>query len=162
MTIKVTFDTNCFFDYFERDARIIQKLMDLRDEGLIEIAATSRVVADTCDSWSKREVSPIWDKIRTFPELKIVGTVARCGVTRCGNGDFAASKWHIELHNKIQLILTKASSADIDHLLGHIANGRNIFITRDMHFLKHKEQLRKELNAVVFTPEDAVANILVN
>jgi len=52
MPISVTLDTNCFFDYFERDPKYIKELIELSEDGLIDIYMTTRVIADTHDKLS--------------------------------------------------------------------------------------------------------------
>ncbi|MGA2774551.1 MAG: hypothetical protein ABSE81_00580 [Candidatus Omnitrophota bacterium] len=59
MALKITLDTNCLFDYFERNPQYIEKLIEFQNEGKIELAITTRVQADT---FGKREDSPIWQK----------------------------------------------------------------------------------------------------
>ena len=49
MKIKITLDTTCFFDYFKRDKIYIEKIIDLSNNGIIDIARTTRVMNDTYD-----------------------------------------------------------------------------------------------------------------
>jgi hypothetical protein len=72
--IKITLDTNCLFDYFERDPILIQELLDFQEQKYLDIAITTRVMADTFDKWKKHGNSPIWEKIQSLPMLDIIGT----------------------------------------------------------------------------------------
>jgi len=156
---KITLDTNCFFDYFEREPKYVVELVDLASKNHIVLAMTTRVMADTHDKWKKSGISPIWKQIQTFPLLETIGSVIRSGVSRSGSKDFTISKQHSEILNKINRILKTAQTEDIDHLFGHIVAGRDIFVTTDNHFLDHKDKIKREFGVDVFTPKEAVEQI---
>lgn len=156
--MKVTLDTNCFFDYFERDPKHITRLVDHASQGHIDLAMTTRVMADTLDKWKKPGVSPIWTKIQTFPLLKTIGTGFRLA-SHLDFGDFLVSDDDVKNEANLRKIMSEAQLEDIDHLLGHIAAKRDLFITSDPHFLDHAEELKKEFEVVVLKPEDALQEI---
>lgn len=154
--VKITFDTNCFFDYFERDPALIKEIISFQEQGLVEIAMTTRVMADTLGKSNVQGVSSIWEKIQDFPLVEVVGTAFRLDMSLLDGRDYLVSKDHIDFMNKLHAIIIDAQIEDLDHLFGHIMAGRDIFITSDPHFLKHQDQLKKEFNVVVLNPKDAV------
>lgn len=157
--MKVTLDTNCFFDYFERDPQHITRLIDHASLGHIELAMTTRVMADTLDKWKNPGVSPIWTKIQTFPLLKTIGTGFRLNYSCLNSGDFLISDEDVKDEARLRKIMPEAQLADIDHLFGHIAGKRDLFITSDPHFLDHAEELKGEFEVVVLKPENALQEI---
>lgn len=156
MAIKVTLDTNCFFDYFERDPTHMQAVIDPQAQGHIEIAMTTRVEADTVDKWKGQGTSPIWMKIQSFPIMEIVGSAFRLGTSRLDKEDFLTSVLDGKKIERLQEIMRGAQVADIDHIYGHIAAKRDIFITSDTHFLDHRKELKNEFGVTVATPEKAL------
>jgi hypothetical protein len=159
MSITVTLDTNCFFDYFERTPTYIQELVALQAQGQVEIAMTTRVMVDTADKWKGQGHIPIWTKIQSFPSLATIGSAFRLDMSRMDAEDYLISDSDDELLEKLRVIMTKAQIEDIDHLFGHIMARRDIFITSDPHFLKHKEDLMNNFGALILRPEEAVQEI---
>lgn len=160
MTISVTLDTNCFFDYFERDPVLIEKLIELSEEGSAEIFMTTRVMTDTHDKWKGGGTSPIWAKIQSFPQLsKTVGTVFRLNSSRLDSGDYLVSDSEAKLINELEYLMTSAPTEDVDHLFGQMKKGNDFFITNDKHFLDYKKDLKNDYGVSVVTPEDAIKEI---
>lgn len=159
MSIKVTLDTNCFFDYFERTPTYIQELVELQEQGQVEIAMTTRVMVDTLDKWKEQGHSPIWTKIQSFPKLTTIGSAFRLDMSRMDAEDYLISDSDDELLEKLRVIMTKAQIEDVDHLFGHIMARRDIFITSDWHFLNHREELKKHFQVLILKPEEAVQKI---
>ena len=159
MSMKITLDTNCLFDYFERNPAHIQALVTHASEGDIELAITTRVMSDTLDKWKGSGTSPMWEKIQSFPALETIGTVFRLGSSHLEFKDHLASEDDVKIADRLRQIMAVAQVEDIDHLLGHIMDKRDIFITADPHFLDHKEELKNEFGLVVLTPKDAVDQI---
>lgn len=159
MVLKVTLDTNCFFDYFEREPGHVQALIDLQAQGRIEIAMTTRVMADTLNKWKGRGTSPIWTKIQSFPILETVGSAFRLDMSRLDSEDYLTSDANAKMIDRLREIMIDAQVEDVDHLFGHIMGKRDIFATSDSHFLNHQEELKNEFEAVVLKPEDAVERI---
>jgi len=159
MTLRITLDTNCFFDYFQRAPHVIQPLVEMAINGQIELAMTTRVMADTLDKWMGPGASPIWQQILTFPELKTIGSAFRLGTSRLGMGDYLVSDSDGKKNERIGEIMQGAQIEDVDHIFAHIIDNRDIFTTSDNHFLKHQEQLKKEFGAIVLEPQDAIQEI---
>lgn len=157
--MRVTFDTNCFFDLFERNSVYVQELLQLQEAGLIDIAMTTRVMNDTLDKWKGEGISPIWTKIQTLPQVARIGSAFRLDSTRLRSEDFLISNADRVTLDRISRIMSSAQIEDHDHLFAHIADGRDLFITSDPHFLDHADQLREELAVFVLTPEMALERI---
>lgn len=162
MVVKVTLDTNCFFDYFEREPVHIQDLISQQARGEIEIAMTTRVMVDTLDKWKGQGTSPIWTKIQSFPILETIGSALRLDMSRFDSGDFLISDSDIKIIDGLRHIMVTAQIEDVDHLFAHIAAKRDIFVTSDSHFLDHREELKNRFGATVLKPEAAVRNIRAN
>jgi hypothetical protein len=154
--MKITFDTNCFFDYFERDPSLINKIIIFQEKGLVEIAMTTRVMTDTLGKSKVKGHSSIWKKIQGFPLVEVIGTTFRLDMSILDGRDHLVSKEHIAFLDKLHNIINDAQIEDLDHLFGHIMAGRDIFITSDPHFLDHQERLKQDFNAIVLNPKDAV------
>jgi hypothetical protein len=159
MSMKITLDTNCLFDYFERNPVYIQALVAHASKGHVELAITTRVMSDTADRWKGSGTSPMWDKIQSFPALETIGTVFRLGSSHLEFKDRLASEDDVKMADRLREIMAGAQVQDIDHLLGHIMDKRDIFVTADAHFLDHQEELKNEFGLVVLAPKDAVDQI---
>jgi len=140
--------------YFERQSETIQKILDFQSSGKVEIAITTRVKADT---YGKREDSPIWEKIKNFPAVSIP-CLGRYDVS-CYDEDVFAGEEDERLNN---LILSCVGGnikniRDVDHLIAHIKNQRDIFVTNDRDdFIKHRENLKKACGVRIFTPQECL------
>jgi hypothetical protein len=156
MAVKVTLDTNCFFDYSERKPDRIQDLINLQTQGDIEIAMTTRVMADTLDKWKGGDTSPIWKKIQLFPIFETVGSAFRLGISRLDSGDYLSSDSDSKAIDDLQKIMLNAQAEDVDHIFGHINAKRDLFVTSDSHFLNHKEDLKDKFGVNVLKPEEAI------
>jgi len=155
----ITLDTNCLFDYFERNPLIIHELFNLQQKGQIEIAITTRVMADTYDKWKGEGESPIWMKIQSLPILEKIGTAFRLDISRLDSGDYLVSDEDVILLDSLQSIMKDAQIEDIDHLFGHMKAKRDVFVTSDKHFLDHKELLSKKYNIEVLQPEETIEKL---
>jgi len=159
MPLKITLDTNCFFDYFERAPKYIKELVNHAEKGNIELAMTTRVISDTRDKSSSKGESLIWNKIQTFPLIETIGTAFRLDVSYLGSGDFLISEDDSKMVNDLTELMKGAQTRDIDHIFGHMIGKRDIFVTSDPHFLDHHDELLNGFGALVLKPEDAVKQI---
>jgi len=119
-----------------------------------------------CDKNQDTVVKRKQRHIKEFGKYKKIGTLFRLNASRLGSGDFLLSRKHSETIKRLSEILFGKSGkdikrilnkiCDIDHLVGHLFNKRDIFITRDKNFLKKtkKQLLKKEFNVLVETPEE--------
>jgi hypothetical protein len=159
MPLKITLDTNCFFDYFERNPKHIKELVNRAESGEIELAMTTRVMSDTRDRWCGKGESPIWEKIQCFPSIETIGTAFRLDVSYLNSGDLLVSEDDSKMISELGELMKGAQTEDIDHIFGHIIGKRDIFVTSDPHFLDHQEELLDRFGASVLKPEDAVKRI---
>jgi hypothetical protein len=159
MRLKVTLDTNCFFDYFERTRKHVEDLINHAEMGNIELAMTTRVLSDTRDKWCGKGESPIWNKIQSFPSIGTIGTAFRLDVSYLDSGDFLISEDDSKMISDLSELMKGAQIEDIDHISVHIIGKRDIFVTGDSHFLDHHEELLKKFGALVLRPEDAVKEV---
>jgi hypothetical protein len=159
MPLKITLDTNCFFDYFDRTSKYIEQLIRHAEKGTIELAMTTRVRSDTHDKSHGKGETSIWNKIQSFPLIETIGTAFRLGESYIGSEDFIISEDHSKMIGDLSEIMAEAQTQDIDHILGHMIGKRDIFVTSDSHFLDHHEELLSKLRVLVLKPEDAVKQI---
>jgi hypothetical protein len=157
--MKITLDTNCFFDYFGRTSKYIEELIRHAEKGNIELAMTTRVKSDTHDKSHGKGESSIWNKIQSFPLIETIGTAFRLGESYIGSEDFIISEDHSKMIDDLSEIMKEAQTEDIDHIFGHMIGKRDIFVTSDSHFLDHREELLNKLRVLVLKPEDAVKQI---
>lgn len=156
MKTTVTLDATCFFDYFERDDANVKKIIELSEKGIIDIAKTTRIMNDTLLKTNRNDKkSEIWEQIQTLP-VKTIGTVVRWNHSVWNGGDVWGGDEHIEMKNKIKTIAPSMGLEDVDHLIGHIINKRDVFITSDRHFLDNKDRLKENINVEIMSPKDFV------
>jgi len=159
MPLKITLDTNCFFEYFERAPNCVKELIHHAERGNIELAMTTRVISDTHDRWRGKGESPIWNKIQSFPLIETIGTAFRLDESYLGSEDFLISEDHSKMIDDLSEIMKGAQTEDIDHIFGHIIGKRDIFVTSDSHFLDHHGELLNKFGVLVLKPESAVKQI---
>jgi hypothetical protein len=158
--VKITLDTNCLFDYFERNSEDIKELLKFQEASSIEIAITTRVTADT---FGHKNNSDIWEKIQTFPCITIP-TIGRFNVSYWDE-DFFAGGEDVKLQNLIQECIGNniKKLEDVDHLIGHIKSKRDIFVTSDRgDFIKNRECLQEKCSVRIFTPKECVEYLKTN
>jgi len=161
MPLKITLDTNCFFDYFERTSEYIKELVNHAEKGDIELAMTTRVISDTRDKGYGKDESHIWNKIQSFPLIETIGTAFRLNESYIGSEDFIISEDRSKMIDDLSKIMKGAQTEDIDHIFGHIIGKRDIFVTSDSHFLNHHEELLNKFGVLVLKPEDTVKQIKI-
>ena len=155
--LKITLDTNCLFDYFERNKQAtLERLFQLHKEGKIEIAITTRVKTDT---YGKDKNSRIWRKIKDWIReyhIKVLPCIGRWEISYWDEDIWSGEK-ELILDKKLKDIIGSENINDIDHLMAHIRHKRDIFITDDSDFLNVKNALEKKFSIKILTPEDAVS-----
>ncbi len=170
--IKLTFDTNCIInllDYKSSSAISVDELTEITRYGLegdVNIAITTRVDSDVSKDKDEDRKSEILRRVSMFP---VIGTVARMSVTKLGSGDILAGTEHTELEEELKKIifpgLTKDDPRfsnkinDIDHLIGHKINKRDIFVTDDQQILKKADTLKSSLGIEVMDPKKVLEYI---
>ena len=156
--MKLTLDTTNIFDLFKQGKDCIKILIEDAHNGLCELVVTSRIYADIPEE-------PLASELNKLSELGIetIGTIARWGVSYWGE-DYWSGDETEELESKIRKIMFPGKEHekhlnDIDHLIGHIINERDYFITSDSHFLRRYKRLYDELGVKVISPEEYVNSI---
>ena len=167
---KLTLDNNCVINLFDFNAKTptsVDPLSELIRLGLsnkVDIAITTRVEADLENDKDDRRRSEMMRKIKVFP---IVGTIARWGISKWDKGDVYVGPDTAKLSDDLQKIIfpggvNENSSTysnkrnDIDHLVGHIINKRDIFVTDDRDILKKKEILKVSPGIMIMSPQECL------
>lgn len=163
--LKITLDTNCIInllDYKSETATSVEDLAELFRygmEGDVNIVITTRVEADMADKDGERN-SELIKRVAMFPTI---GTPFRIGTSRLDSGDYVIGDPDDKLEKELtQIIFPGLTDSDpryqnkiydIDHLVGHISNKRDIFVTDDKGILKKAEALKVSPGVVVMNPK---------
>lgn len=156
--LRVTIDTNVIIN--ENNQMIVQ-IKQLAEQGLIDIAVTTRVIADKDQDKNERRKS---EHLKEFDHYPKVGTVARSVFSRWDSGDFWAGEADVQLGNQLSQILfgkmqDKCSHnelSDLDHLAGHLHAKRDVFVTFDKDILRKHKELHEQIGITVNSPEELV------
>lgn len=170
---KITLDNNCIINLFDQSAQTptsvesLQELIKLSFSNKLEIAITTRVESDLENDTQEVRKGEMMRTIRLFP---VVGTVARLDVSRWDSGDVYGGTESSRIFDELQKIifpggLNKASNTytnkvnDLDHLVGHYINKRDIFVTDDSDILKKQTILKITPGIMVMSPKDCLLYI---
>lgn len=167
--IKLTLDTNCIINLLDFKAKTPTSVDDLSEiiryalDGDVNIAITTRVESDFDQDKDVPRKIEMLRKLKMFP---IIGTIARYGVSKYDSGDFYVGEDHKKIKDEIKALLFPALSekdthyknkmTDVDHLVGHIANNRNIFITDDRGIIRRADKLKDSFDLTVMTPSQCL------
>lgn len=170
MAMKITLDNNCIINLFDTNstsATSVEELHDLMQLALssdAEIAITTRVEADLENDRNDTRRTELLGRIKMFP---VIGTVARWDVSKWDAGDVWGGEDTTRLSDEVQKILfsgglnPEASNFgnkvnDIDHLVGHKINERDVFVTDDKGILRKANVLKVSPGIVVMNPKQCV------
>lgn len=164
--IKLTLDTNCIInllDYKSESAISVDELAEILRYGLdgdANIAITTRVESDVDKDKDTERKNELLRRVSMFP---VIGTVARFDTTKLDSGDVWGGTEHQTLEDELKNIIfpgLKKEDAhygnkinDIDHLIGHKINKRDIFVTDDQQILKKAETLKSSQGIEVMNPK---------
>lgn len=167
--IKLTLDTNCvinLLDYKSESATSVDELTEILRYGLdgdVNIAITTRVESDFNKDKDEERKTELTKRISMFP---VIGTVARFDISKFDSGDVLVGKEHQSLEKELIGIIfpglkkedTHYSNKinDIDHLMGHKLNKRDVFVTDDQQIIKKSETLKSSLGITVMDPKHAL------
>lgn len=167
--LKLTLDTNCIInllDYKSESATSVDELTEILRYGLdgdVNIAITTRVGSDFEKDKDKERKSELLRRVAMFP---VIGTVARMDVSKFDSGDVWGGDEHEALEKELIGIIfpglnkedTHFSNKinDVDHLIGHKINGRDIFVTDDQQILKKAQTLESSLGIKVMDPKNVL------
>lgn len=168
--MKITLDNNCIINLFDANSpsatsvEELNELMQLALSSDVEIAITTRVEADLENDKNDARRRELLGRIKMFP---VVGSIARIGTTKIGSGDVIVGDTSASLSDEIQKILWPGGlnpaarnfsnrQNDIDHLVGHKINDRDIFVTDDKDILRKAGVLKVSPGILVMNPEQCV------
>jgi hypothetical protein len=168
---RLTFDTNGIINLFDAASTTATSVEELRTliryglEGKAEIAVTTRVEADLEGDQNEARRASNLEALKLFP---VISSIARWDVSKWDE-DIWADGDIGRLNEEIQEILfpglTPADRRfrnkinDVDHLTGHLIDGRDIFVTDDKGILRGRDRLRKGPGVMVMTPAQALEHI---
>ena len=134
--------------------------------GRAQISITTRVEADISRD---KDVGRRAEMLRQLQMFPVVGTVGRWDVSTWGGGDVWADDATDRLEKDLENLLFPGLSVadkrygnkvnDIDHLIGHLINRRDIFVTDDRDILRRADALKNSPGIVVMTPGDCLAYV---
>ena len=156
--ITVTLDTNVLVEYWRNRKNVLftESLLDLAQQGKIDLAITSRISADIPDL-------PLANRINDLPQLNVqqIGSVFRLGHSTLGGGDVLGSDSFLHVMDSLDnrfdwegRVKRRPDWRDWDHLQGHYLSGRDVFLTWDRPILDVASELQQQLGVVVTTPQE--------
>ncbi len=158
-SLSLTVDTNVLWNLIEPDRpghQDASRLFALHEAGQVSIAVTTRTDFDVPDGHIRRLLDGL--EVMARP----IGTAARIGFSRIGMGDMIVDEEYQEQEQALMNLLFPNSDpqspkhknrlADIDHLLGHHLNSRDIFITNEKGILARRKQLKDKFGIQVMSP----------
>jgi len=163
--LKVTIDTNVLIN--EQTRRLVAQIKQLAEKGLIDIAVTTRVVADKDQDQDEARKAK---HLKEFDRYLKLGAIGRWGFSRWDSGDFYAGEEHVQVSQQIEKILfgmigpndkrAHNKRADVDHLGSHYFAKRDVFITQDDRMRRKQNVLREQLGIVVEKPREFLGRFL--
>ncbi len=173
--IKITFDTNCLInilDYKSPSATSVDELSEIIRygfEGDVNIAITTRAETDFETDKDDERKTELLKRIKIFP---VIGTVFRWDTSKLDSGDVLTGEEHDKLEEELKRIVFPNLQTtdkhyqnkinDIDHIIGHKINKRDIFVTDDKEIIKKAETLKSSLGLVVMDPKKCLEYINLN
>ena len=167
--LKLTLDTNCIInllDYKSESATSVDELTEILRYGLdgdVNVAITTRVGSDFEKDKDKERKDELLRRVSMFP---VIGTVARMDVSKFDSGDVWGGDEHEALERELTSIIFPGLNKedahfsnkinDIDHLIGHKINRRDIFVTDDQQILKTASTLESSLGIKVMDPKNTL------
>ncbi len=164
--IKITLDTNCIINIFDcgsESSTSVEELVELVRyalEGDVNIAITTRVESDICKDKDDSRKRELLRRISIFP---VIGTIFRLNNSKSDSGDILAGDDHLAIQEELKKLLFPNLSEkdphygnkinDVDHLIGHCLNKRDIFITDDKDILRKASSLKDNPGIVVMNPK---------
>lgn len=139
------------------------RLVAMSDAGVCDIRVTTRIDIDVPrDPWRS-----------TLAKYRRIGTAVRISAddqpepwTRVGNGDMIISEeTDKEFYMLMNLLFPGADEensrhqnriADVDHLIGHKLNGRDVFVTQENAILDRRAQLSERYGIKVMSLSEVV------
>ena len=161
MMPKLTLDTNLLLEYWKKQNKVavVEKLLELSDNGRIDLVVTSRIHADI-------DRPPLSERINELPELgvQIIGSVFRLDYSALDGGDMLGDDEFMNVFATLEQNLKHQGKElpdwrDSDHLHGHYLAGRDTFLTWDGGILSIAPEIEIQLGIVVMQPEEYLATL---
>lgn len=164
---KITLDANCVINLFDSNSATATSVEEL--EAILrgamsqkaDIAVTTRAESDIAKDKDEARRADLLARLRLLP---VIGTVGRWEVSKWNSGDKWGDEQTERLTEEVRQIvfpsLTPESPRygnkinDIDHLVGHFLNGRDIFVTDDRDIVRRRDALKASPGIVVMTPKE--------
>jgi hypothetical protein len=166
---KITLDTNCIINVRDTKSQTatsveqIQELLRASHQNALELAITTRVEADL---YQDRDELRRAELLRALNEFPVIGGLLRWDTSRWDNGDLWAGEQEVKLAEEVERILFPGLKHDdkrysnkindVDHLVAHHINKRDIFVTDDKRLLTRSPELQRALGIVVICPQDCL------
>src|SRR5436309_14517978 len=169
MLLKLTLDTNCIINLLDFDSTTATSVEELTTlmrhalEGKANLCVTTALGRDLERDSNDERRREMLQKVAMFPTI---GGVFRLDASKLGGPDVLASEDQKKMAFGIQSLLFPGLSpedkryqnkiADVDHLVGHKLNRRDLFVTDDNGILAKADALEGEYGVRVLTPAGAV------
>jgi hypothetical protein len=156
--LRISMDTNCIIYHINEINPAVSKLLSYASQGKVNIAVTSRVPFELRGYEDEEKVE---HDLEIFDQLPILQIPAPFRLDYTGlDQDRLACR---ELEAKVGKTLfpdprSKVDVRDIDHLMGHIYDRGDIYVTSN---LKHfdPDRCKRELKVTVMRPEEVITLI---
>lgn len=166
--LKITLDTNCIINLLDDNSNSATSLdalgyiMDLGRRKDIDLAITTRFHTDQSNDKDKMRVAKIAQKLTTLP-VETVGSTFRLDLSTLDGSDALGDQNIVAMSKELERILVPSglnakkntfvnNINDIDHLIGHFVNKRDIFITDDGDILKKSATIRNVIGITIMSP----------
>lgn len=167
---RITLDANCVINLFDRESLSATSVSEIETltryafDAKAEIAVTTRLETDLEQDKNEERRRGLIAKLNMFP---VIPSIGRWGLSKWDEDVFAREASN-RLSAEIQQILSPGLTSespryrnkinDVDHLMGHALDKRDIFVTDDKGVLRKRDQLRG-LGIIVMSPAQCVAHI---
>lgn len=170
--IKITLDTNCIInllDHTSTSATSVEEITEIIQYGLnsnVNIVITTRVNSDLEKDKDEHRKKELLKRINIFPTI---GAPFRLDESKLDSEDFISDEKTSQQENRlIQIIFPNLKRTDkhysnkindIDHLIAHINDGRDIFVTDDGDIIRKSNVMEQEFNIKVMNPKKCLEYI---
>jgi hypothetical protein len=152
---RLTLDTNLVHEFLKQrpKADLVKKLIELAEQGIVELAVTARIREDIPED-------PLASRLNELPELGIAetGSVARVGFWVLGRDMLGSQEFEEFSRTACGLALESGRKGpdwrDWDHLHAHMLADRDVSLTWDNGILCLAPELRTQLGVRVMSPEE--------
>lgn len=169
--LRITVDANCIINLFDTNSETatsvepLSELVRFAMSGRLQIAATTRVESDINKDKDDKRRKDILRALSLFP---IIPSIGRWDTSKWDSDEWS-DQTSEHLAEEIKQIIFPGLQTDdrrygnkindVDHLVGHALDRRDIFVTDDRTILKNREPLRRGLGIVVMNPTDCLAHV---